>query len=343
MGYQSAVLPLLVGVATLGGSQWTRTQNGQVVDLFDLTPKGDGLLIVLREGPGKPVYSSGFCVWAGGQIGCVVRNATNGQLGLVLLTPGGGSTHYRSWFGDGRMSWDGDFALAQGTLETAGRSAPETPAAGPGPSLWTRSRNGAVIDQFQLLPHGEGATIALREGPDKPVYSSGFCVPAGGRTVCGVRGTGNGRTGLILLTTRGNIAQYRSWFDDGTLSWDGAFTLSGGGAVSTTAAPPVGVRYRVENFVAGSPDKYVNPRNYHDFVVDFATCKVRGLNPLAEAGKETIQVAVCRARERLTFTVTQPQTTVEYDWVFRDNGRTISGAYRQGTTFGPSVGGVVNP
>lgn len=39
---KSSVLPLLIGMATLGGSQWTRTQNGQVVDLFDLTPKGTG-------------------------------------------------------------------------------------------------------------------------------------------------------------------------------------------------------------------------------------------------------------------------------------------------------------
>ena len=279
----------------------------------------------------------------GGQIGCAVRSAANGQAGVILLTPAGGATHYRSWFGDGRLSWDGDFALAQGTLETGGRSAPESPAAGVGPSLWTRSRSGAVIDQFQLLPLGDGATIALREGPEKPVYSGGFCVPAGGRLICGVRGTGNGRTGLILLTVRGNVAQYRSWFDDGTLSWDGTFALSGGGTVSAAAPATAGTRYRVENFVAGSPDKYVDPRNYHDFTVDFATCTVRGLNPLAETGKETIRVTVCRARERLTFTVTQPQTAVEYDWVFRDNGRTISGAYRQGSIFGPSVGGVVNP
>jgi hypothetical protein len=58
-------------------------------------------------------------------------------------------------------------------------------------------------------------------------------------------------------------------------------------------------------------------------------------------GQEQYRVLVCRDRSRLTFTTSTPgKTPVEYDWVFGDGGRTISGAYRQGGTFGPSVGGV---
>lgn len=56
--------------------------------------------------------------------------------------------------------------------------------------------------------------------------------------------------------------------------------------------------------------------------------------PSQRPGKETVRVTVCRAGERLTFTVTQPQTIIEYDWIFRDNGRTVSGAYGRGRRSG---------
>lgn len=101
------------------------------------------------------------------------------------------------------------------------------------------------------------------------------------------------------------------------------------------------ISYRVENLVFNAPDLYQNPRNYHDFVVDWATCTVRELNKLSEQGQEQIRVLVCRKGSRLTFiTSTTGGTPVEYDWAFVDGGKTIAGAYRQGPTFGPSIGGM---
>ena len=108
--------------------------------------------------------------------------------------------------------------------------------------------------------------------------------------------------------------------------------------------PATGVRYRVENLVYGAPDLYQNPRNYHDFMVDFAKCSIRELNQPSDQGLEQVHVSVCRSKTRLQFTTVTPNSTqVEYDWVFLDGGKTISGAYRQGSTFGPSFGGIYNP
>jgi hypothetical protein len=108
-------------------------------------------------------------------------------------------------------------------------------------------------------------------------------------------------------------------------------------------AKPQGVRYRVENFVYGAPDMYLNPRNYHDFLVDFATCSIREMNQPSDQGLEQVHVSVCRNKTRLQFTTATPNSTpVEYDWVFLDGGKTISGAYRAGSSFGPSVGGIYN-
>ncbi|HPV77883.1 MAG TPA: discoidin domain-containing protein [Gemmatimonadaceae bacterium] len=104
-----------------------------------------------------------------------------------------------------------------------------------------------------------------------------------------------------------------------------------------------GVRYRVENLVYNAPDIYRNPRNYHDFIVDFASCTLRELNRESTQGLQTTRVLVCRDRSRLTFTTQGPGTLVEYDWVFLDDGKTIAGAYRQGGTFGPSIGGRYQP
>jgi len=96
----------------------------------------------------------------------------------------------------------------------------------------------------------------------------------------------------------------------------------------------------VENFVFNAPDLYQNPRNYHDFMVDWTACTVRELNKQSEQGQEQIRVLVCRKGSRLTFIASMTNATpVEYDWVFSDGGKTIAGAYRQGGTFGPSVGG----
>lgn len=336
-------IALLVLCAPSGAaSQWTRSQGGQVVDLFELTPKGDGMLIAQREGIGKPVYASGFCTWSGNQVVCSVRGAASGKTGHIVMTPNGNTTRFRSWYSDGRLSWDGEFTLAQGALETAGRTNEGGTASPMAGSRWTRANGGMVVDQFELTPAGDGLSISLREGPGKPVYSSGFCTAAGPRVVCSVSGTNNGRSGQIALSRRGDVAHYRSWYADGTLSWDGEFTLAqGGGSPGSAQTAATGTRYRVENFVYGSPDAFQNPRNLHDFLVDFGACKVRGLNQASTEGKESIEVTVCRPGQRISFVVTQPQTRIEYDWVLREGGRVVSGAYRQGNTFGPSVGGEV--
>ena len=145
---------------------------------------------------------------------------------------------------------------------------------------------------------------------------------------------------------------------DGTVSGPGRILPSGPsfpmsatvvcGGTSTGVVPPpsvtAGAHYRVENLVYGAPDLYLNPRNYHDFIVDFAKCSIRELNQQSDQGLEQIRVSVCRANTRLQFTTVWPNSTlVEYDWVFLDGGKTIAGAYRQGSTFGPSVGGKCNP
>jgi hypothetical protein len=106
--------------------------------------------------------------------------------------------------------------------------------------------------------------------------------------------------------------------------------------------PPTGaaIRYRVENLVYNMPDIYTNPRNLHDFVVDFTNCTVRNLSKESDEGQVSIKVLVCRDKRRLTFTASRGGATVEYDWVFRDNGKIVAGVWRQGAGFGPCVGAI---
>ncbi len=89
-------------------SQWTRSQAGAVVDVLDLTPQENDYRITLREGFGKPVYSSGTCTVAGGTVTCNSRNV-NGMTGQIVLTIRGDSLHYRSSYEGGRRVWEGDF------------------------------------------------------------------------------------------------------------------------------------------------------------------------------------------------------------------------------------------
>ena len=111
---------------------------------------------------------------------------------------------------------------------------------------------------------------------------------------------------------------------------------------TSTLVPYNGNHYQVENFVYNAPDIYQNPRNYHDFIVNFTSCSVQELNAESQQGLETIHVSVCRNNTRLTFTTSVAgKTTVEYDWILLNGGQTVAGAYRQGATFGPSVGGVI--
>jgi hypothetical protein len=115
------------------------------------------------------------------------------------------------------------------------------------------------------------------------------------------------------------------------------YVLNFGGAPQPSGK---GVRYRVEILIYNQPDVYANPRNFHDFLVDFAACKVTSLT----TPTQPITVHVCRPNRRLTFTV-EPHdraAAVDLDWVFRDNAKVVGGAWRQGSGWGPCVGGVVD-
>lgn len=332
------------GHAAPVASQWTRSQAGRVIDVLDLAPKGDGWLIELREGHGQPVYSSGFCTQAGTRVVCTVMGSS-GKDGHLVLTPRGSSLHYRSWNRQGDTAWQGDFQRSQGVIEPMA----EAPNALGAASQWSRSSNGAVIDMLDLTPKADGLLIALREGPAQPVYSSGYCSTAADQAICTVV-TRNGTLRHLVLAPRAQGLHYRSWGRDGQPTWDGLFTRSGdrpptattaGPGPTTPAAPFEGVRFGVENLVFNQPDAYRNPRNLHHFIVDWAGCRVRNLSQEADAGRVAIKVLVCRDRQRLSFTLQSPGALpVEYDFAFGDSGQAVSGAWRQGSAFGPSVGSV---
>jgi hypothetical protein len=221
-------LAILIAASAQGApGQWTRSQGGVVVDVLDLTPKGDGYLIELREGFGKPVYTSGFCTAAGGKTICGVRNA-NGKTGLIELTPLGTGLHYRSYYDEGSTKWEGEFAAAQGAT-VAGKAAPAAPSAAavptPPASQWTRSEAGAVVDVLDLTPQGNGYQFSLREGIGKPIYASGSCKIQGDTVTCDSRNA-NGKTGQIVLTIRGDNLHYRSSYDAGKAIWEGNFVRS---------------------------------------------------------------------------------------------------------------------
>ena len=222
-----ALAILLAASAQGAPGQWTRSQGGGVIDVLDLTLKGDGYLIELREGFGKPVYAKGFCTEAGGKTICGVRNA-NGKTGLIALTPLGTGLHYRSYYDEGATKWEGEFTAAPGTT-AAGKSAPAAPPAPalptPAASQWTRSEAGAVVDVLDLTPQGNGYQISLREGFGKPVYASGSCTTKGDTVACDSR-SASGKTGQIVLTIGGDSLHYRSAYDGGRTIWEGNFVRS---------------------------------------------------------------------------------------------------------------------
>jgi hypothetical protein len=76
-------------------------------------------------------------------------------------------------------------------------------------------------------------------------------------------------------------------------------------------------------------------------MVDFNNCTVRSVSQQADEGRVFVQVLVCRANRRLTFTASFEGNTVEYDWTFRDGGKIVGGVWRQGPGFGPCVGGIL--
>jgi hypothetical protein len=145
-----------------------------------------------------------------------------------------------------------------------------------------------------------------------------------------------GNTATLTYTVRDRCRQ--------PATYAGTEKLTRQGTVSPQLPPATGVRYRMENLSYNQPDLYVSPRNYHDFMIDFSNCSVREMNQESDQGRERVQISVCRGNRRLTFTTsTDGGTPVEYDFAFRDGGRIAAGAWRQGGSFGPSVGGVYGP
>ncbi len=88
---------------------WIRTAAGKVIDRMEITVLGDGFKVELRDGEAAPLYASGFGVIQGDRLIVATRNTSNGVSGLLILTFSGGKVHYRSYYLDGRQSWDGDF------------------------------------------------------------------------------------------------------------------------------------------------------------------------------------------------------------------------------------------
>ena len=124
-------------------------------------------------------------------------------------------------------------------------------------------------------------------------------------------------------------------------AWRGQIvSLAGGGGV--VIAPPVvmpGMHYRVENLSFGQSDRAGDRSNDREFLIDFASCTVRELNRETERGRQETRVSVCEPERRLAFaTIMNGRVTAEYDWSFRDGGRTAVGAWRSGNGGGLSLG-----
>lgn len=88
---------------------WARTQEGRVIDRMDILRAGDGFRVEMRDGDDRPIYTAGTGVLQGNQMVCTTRNAVSGVAGKIVLTFNGDRVHYRSYFADGRLSWDGEF------------------------------------------------------------------------------------------------------------------------------------------------------------------------------------------------------------------------------------------
>jgi hypothetical protein len=152
--------------------------------------------------------------------------------------------------------------------------------------------------------------------------------------------------GRELTFYRQDAGFYRGTMAGDGRSAKGTVDFAGGGwtmEVDGAGAGNVsGTRYRVENLVFKAPDVYQNPRNYHDFLVDFGSCTVRPMVDEAVLATLRVEVHVCRAGSRLTFTQrsTATRAVVEYDWVLQNGGKTVAGAWHMESGFGPSVGGV---
>ena len=102
---------------------------------------------------------------------------------------------------------------------------------------------------------------------------------------------------LLVINKQGTEYAY---YNDKNGTWEGDIPLSrfgngkfpwvpiGGDQPSPPPPPPPSenaIYYRVENFVFNAPDLYQNPRNYHDFMVDFTKCTVREMTVRTGSGQ----------------------------------------------------------
>jgi hypothetical protein len=104
-------------------------------------------------------------------------------------------------------------------------------------------------------------------------------------------------------------------------------------ATGTPSQPVSGRHYAMVNYAG-------DVRNPHDFIIDWANCRVSELNKEFSEGAEDIRISVCQPRSRLTMR-TDFRTTghwIQYDWVFLDDGTLVGGYYHDPGSYGPSVG-----
>jgi hypothetical protein len=205
---------------------------------------------------------------------------------------------------------------------------------------WNVTFKGTTTTALRLQQSGTKVTGTLATTDGSPGAVSGTF---DGSTLTLSRDTGLQTIQHYRVTVKGSSFSGTYW-NEGRLADQG--TLEG--RLNQTSQPPPqphGVTYYVENFVYGLPDLFVNPRNIHKFIVDFATCSVWQVNTPEQWKTVTVRVSVCRDRKRLQFTADGPgqPATVQYDWVLLNDGKTISGAYNEGGTWGPSVGGINYP
>lgn len=146
----------------------------------------------------------------------------------------------------------------------------------------------------------------------------------------------------VVAADRRSVSGTQSCPGHPDVAWAGYFGdggFVGGGVGGGGPAPVAGARYRVENLLFNQNERGGNPHSRREFMVDAARCSVRELNSSTDQGRQQVQVTLCQPNRRIAFaTMINGQVTAEYDWVFRDDGRDAVGTWRDGNSFGPSIG-----
>lgn len=143
----------------------------------------------------------------------------------------------------------------------------------------------------------------------------------------------------VVAADRRSVSGTQSCPGHPDVAWTGY--IGDGGYVGGGGGPPpaAGSRFRVENLLFNQNERGGNPHSRREFMVDAARCAVRELNSSTDQGRQQVQVTLCQPNRRIAFaTMVNGQVTAEYDWVFRDDGRDAVGTWRDGNSFGPSIG-----